>query len=342
MKLFTPFSLKNLSLRNRCVMPPMCTYQVPSHDGKATAFHHAHYVAPAIGGASLIIIEATAVSPEGRISDNDLGLWQDDQIPGLTNLVKGVHEAGAKVALQLAHAGRKCMATDGISEIVAPSEIAYDDTYRVPRAMTGHDIERVIEDFRMAARRADAAGFDALEIHAAHGYLINQFISPETNTRTDRFQDPSLFLSLVLEAVHEVWPKDKAVWVRVSATDYSPNGYDVACLINSVLDKISNMIDAVHVSSGGVIPIGFPVYPGYQAGFSKAIKDALCLPTIAVGMLSSPDLAEYVLQSGCSDLIAVGRGMLRNPNWLLEAALLHQKEFLQQQPEYLQRGFPLS
>lgn len=318
----------------------MCTYQVHAHDGRATAFHQAHYVAPAIGGVALIIIEATAVSPEGRISDNDLGIWDDSQIPGLANIAKGIHEAGAKVALQLAHAGRKCMATDGVSEILAPSPLAFDDTYRTPREMNIEDIERAVDGFRQGARRADAAGIDALEIHAAHGYLINQFISPVTNTRTDRFGDPSLFLSLVLKAVHEVWPKDKAVWVRVSATDYSPKGYDVTYLI-TVLDKVRSMVDAVHVSSGGVVPITFPVYPGYQVSFSKDIRNALALPTIAVGMLSAPDLAEYVLQSGSADFIAVGRGMLRNPNWLLEAALAHQKEFFLEVPEYLRRGFPL-
>jgi len=340
MKLFEPCSIKNLSLRNRFVMAPMCTYQVPSHDGKATSFHQAHYVAPAIGGAALIIIEATAVSPDGRITDKDLGLWKDDQIPGLTNLANGIHEAGAKVALQLGHAGRKCMATDGVLEILAPSPLAFDDPYRIPHEMKEPDIERIIDDFRQAARRADTIGIDALEIHAAHGYLINQFISPETNTRTDRFQEPSLFLSLVLNAVHEVWPKDKPVWVRVSATDYSPKGYDVKYIIN-VLDRIRTMIDAVHVSSGGVVPIVPPMYPGYQVSFAKEIKNTLGLPTIAVGMLSSPDLAEHVLESGSADLIAVGRGLLRNPNWLLEAALAHQQEFILQQPEYLQRGFPL-
>lgn len=318
----------------------MCTYQVPSHDGKATSFHQAHYVAPAIGGAALIIIEATAVSPEGRISDNDLGIWEDAQIQGLADIAKGIHEQGAKVALQLAHAGRKCMAIDGVSEILAPSPLAFDDTYRTPREMNETDIERVINDFRQAARRADTAGIDALEIHAAHGYLINQFISPVTNTRRDRFGGPSLFLSMVLKAVHEVWPKEKAIWVRVSASDYSPKGYDVKYLINT-LDKVHTMIDAVHVSSGGVVPSTFPVYPGYQVSFAKEIKTALGLPTIAVGMLSSPDLAEYVLQSGAADFVAVGRGMLRNPNWLLEAALSYQNEFFLKVPEYLRRGFPL-
>ncbi|WP_320129835.1 NADPH dehydrogenase [uncultured Sphaerochaeta sp.] len=340
MKLFESCSIKNLSLRNRFVMPPMCTYMVPAHDGKVTHFHQAHYVAPAIGGAALIIIEATAVSPEGRISDNDLGLWNDEQIPGFSQLVEGIHEAGAKVALQLAHAGRKCMATDGIAEILAPSSLAYDDTYRTPREMNETDIERVLDDFKESARRANEAGIDALEIHAAHGYLINQFISPETNIRTDRFRDPSLFLSLVLDAVHQVWPKDKAIWVRVSATDYSLKGYDVNYLIK-VLEKVRTKIDAVHVSSGGVVPIVPQAYPGYQVSFAKDLKEALMLPTIAVGMLSSPDLAEYVLQSGSADLVAVGRGLLRNPNWLLEAALPRQKEFLLQQPAYLQGGFPL-
>ncbi len=318
----------------------MCTYQVPSHDGKATSFHHAHYVSVALGGVGLIIVEATAVSPEGRISDEDLGIWDDDQIPALSNLVSAIHGSGSKVALQLAHAGRKCKATDGVTEILAPSPLAFDDTYRTPRAMDERDIERVIDDFRQAARRADMAGFDALEIHAAHGYLINEFITFQVNKRTDLFGDPSLFLSMVLNAVHEVWPKDKDVWIRVSATDYSPHGYDVGYLI-PILQKVRPMIDAVHVSSGGVEPVAFSIYPGYQVSFARDIKEALSLPTIAVGMLSCPDLAEYVLQSGSADLIAVGRGLLRNPNWLLEAALASQREFFLQLPEYLQRGFSL-
>ena len=338
MKLFTPYTIKNLPLRNRFVMAPMCTYMVSGHDGKATPFHQAHYVAPAIGGVGLICIEATSVSKEGRISDNDLGLWSDEQIPALANLVIGIHQAGAKVAIQLAHAGRKCKATDGVSEIFAPSALAFNETYRLPKEMQESEIERVIDDFRQAARRADAAGIDALEIHAAHGYLINQFISPETNYRSDRFRDPSLFLSLVLKAVHEVWPKDKPVWVRVSATDYSPKGYDVQYMLN-ILNKVRPMIDAVHVSSGGVVPIEFPVYPGYQVSFAKSIKCTLGLPTIAVGMLSSADMAEFVLQSDSADLIAVGRGLLRNPNLLMEIAYTHQKEFLMQQPGYLQLGF---
>jgi NADPH2 dehydrogenase len=340
MKLFESFVLKGLALRNRLVLPPMCTYQVAKRDGKATAFHTAHYMAPALGGVGLIILEATAVSPDGRISDYDLGLWSDNQIPGLKTLVDGIHSAGAKVAIQIGHAGRKCEAKDGVSTIFAPSPLAYDDTYRMPKEMDEKAIKQVIDEFRQAARRADEAGFDALEIHAAHGYLINQFISPATNKRTDRYREPSLFLSLVLQAVHEVWPEHKPVWVRVSATDYSPSGYDVSYCCN-VLTAIKPLIDAVHVSSGGVVPVVPPVYPGYQVAFAKQIGEAVGLPIIAVGMLSSPDLAEYVLQSGSAALVAVGRGLLRNPNWFLEVALQGQKEFLLQQPMYLQRGFPL-
>jgi NADPH2 dehydrogenase len=340
MKLFDPYTLKNLTLRNRLVMPPMCTYQVTSHDGKVTPFHHAHYLARGIGGVGLIIVEATAVLPEGRISDNDLGLWNDDQIPGFKALVDGIHGTGAKVALQLGHAGRKCEATEGVSAIFAPSSLAYNDSYRKPNAMNDQDLELAIDAFRQAARRCDAAGFDALEIHAAHGYLINQFISPETNTRTDEYGKPSFFLSRVLSAVHEVWPREKALWVRVSATDYSPGGYGVEEIVQ-VLAKVRPSIDAVHVSSGGVVPTIPPVSPAYQVPFAKEIGKALNIPVIAVGMLSSSDLGEYVLQSGSADLIAVGRGLLRNPNWLLEVSLANQKEFLLQQPMYLQRGFPL-
>ena len=340
MKLFDSYSLKGLNLRNRLVMPPMCTYQVLQKDGKATAFHLAHYMAPAIGGVGLVIVEATAIAPEGRISDHDLGIWCDDQVAGLKSIVDGVHATGAKIAIQLAHAGRKCEATDGVASILAPSPLAYDDSYRTPEEMNEENITRVIDEFRQAARRAREAGFDAIEIHAAHGYLINQFISPSTNKRTDRYKEPSLFLSQVLQAVSETWPREKPLWVRVSATDYSPNGYD-ATYCSGVLTAVKPLIDAVHVSSGGVVPVVPPVYPGYQIAFARQIGAAVGLPTIAVGMLSSPDLAEYVLQSGSADLVAVGRGLLRNPNWLLEVAAKHQKDFLLQQPMYLQRGFPL-
>jgi NADPH2 dehydrogenase len=206
--------------------------------------------------------------------------------------------------------------------------------------MDALDLEQAVDAFRQAARRSEAAGFDAIEIHAAHGYLINQFISPETNKRTDEYGKPSYFLSRVLDAVQEVWPKEKALWVRVSATDYSPNGYGVEQIIQ-VLSEVRSSLDAVHVSSGGVVPSVPPVFPGYQVSFAKEIGKALDIPIIAVGMLSSPDLGEYVLQSGSADLVAVGRGLLRNPNWLLEVSLQNQKEVLSQQPMYLQRGFPL-
>ncbi|AEV30074.1 NADH:flavin oxidoreductase [Sphaerochaeta pleomorpha str. Grapes] len=340
MKLFDSFFLKHLELRNRLVMPPMCTYQAQACDGKVTPFHQAHYLAPAIGGVGLVIVEATAVAPEGRISDYDLGLWCDGQISGLRSLVEGVHATGAKIAIQLGHAGRKCEATNGVSSILGPSPLAYDDSYRIPEEMDEKTINRVIDEFKQAARRAEEAGFDAIEIHAAHGYLINQFISPATNKRSDQYKEPSLFLSQVLQAVHATWPVEKPLWVRVSATDYSPDGYDVT-YCSKVLAAIKPMIDAVHVSSGGVVPIVPPVYPGYQIAFARTIGEAVDLPVIAVGMLSSPDLAEYALQSGFADLVAVGRGLLRNPNWLLEIACQHQKDFLLQQPMYLQRGFPL-
>jgi NADPH2 dehydrogenase len=339
MKLSEPYALGNLELRNRLVMPPMCTYMVGSHDGKATGFHQVHYGSRAIGGVGLVIVEATAVLPEGRISDNDLGIWDDAQVPALASVADRIHEGGAKCAIQIGHAGRKCQATDGIDSIFAPSAVAYDRTYRVPEAMDDGDIEKVLFAFGQAARRADEAGFDGLEIHAAHGYLINQFISPETNKRNDRYADPSMFLSLVLRAVEPYWPKCKPLWVRVSATDYSPGGYGVEQLVE-LLSPLKSMIDAVHVSSGGVVPVVPPSYPGYQVGFAGKIRKALDLPVIAVGMLSDPDLAEYVLQSGAADLVAVGRGLLRNPNWLLEASFRHDRTLPGRQPDYLRRAFP--
>lgn len=338
MKMFESYEIKGMALRNRIVMPPMCTTQVPAHDGVATSFHQAHYAARAIGGASLIIVEATGVSPEGRIMDTDLGLWNDGQRDALVPVVDAVHQEGSRIAIQISHAGRKCVAVDGVPAIYGPSESAFNQEYRKPLALTAKDIDGVLADFQSAARRADEAGFDALELHAAHGYLINQFISPSANTRTDAYGDKSLFLSRVIDAVRLVWPAGKPLWVRVSVD--SPRDYGPEHII-SVLEKVKDRIDAVHVSSGGVIPVSPTVFPGYQVPLARTVKDALGLPVMAVGILDTPDLAEYVLQNGDADLVCIGRALLRNPNWPLEAALGHNKELFDTIPSYLRRGFHL-
>ncbi len=336
MKMFEEYTVGRMKLRNRIVMPPMCTYQATAHDGRATAFHQTHYAARAIGGVGLVIVEATGVCPEGRISDNCLGLWNDSQRDALAQVVETVHAQGTPIAIQISHAGRKCMATDGVSTIYGPTDQAFSADYRTPAALTSTQIEKIIADFRAAALRAHQAGFDGLELHAAHGYLISEFISPTVNTRTDAWGEPSLFLSRIIDAVREVWPLEKPLWVRVSGD--SPEDYGVEHCI-AVLQKVRDRIDAVHVSSGGIITIPPKPYPGYQVGLARAIKEAVGLPTMAVGILGSHDLAEYVLRNGDADLVAVGRALLRNPNWALEAAFAHQKDVFDALPSYMQRGF---
>ena len=204
MKLLEPIKLGNLELKNRVVMEPMCMYSALKHDGVATPFHVAHYSARAIGGVGLVIVEATGVSPEGRISDACLGLYNDEQTQALKKVVESVHYNGAKIAIQINHAGRKCGAIDGVDTIYGPSELAYNDKYRTPKALDEEGIDRVITEFTQAARRAHDCGFDALEIHGAHGYLLSQFMSPYANERSDEYADGILFTKKVVEAVRNV------------------------------------------------------------------------------------------------------------------------------------------
>ena len=224
MKLFSSFQVENMTLRNRTVMPPMCMYS--AENGMPNAFHFTHYTSRAVGGVGLIIVEATGVQPNGRISDHCLGLWNDKQRDALAGIVSECQRLGAKVAVQLNHAGRKCEADEPV--ILAPSAIPFDEKSRTPREMDENDMREVVNAFRAAAKRADEAGFDAVEIHAAHGYLLSEFLSPLTNRRTDAYggstENRCRLLLEVLKAVHEVWPAEKPVLLRVSAEDYEPDG----------------------------------------------------------------------------------------------------------------------
>lgn len=337
MKLLEPYNLGNLNLKNRLVMAPMCTFIVTDHDGIATPTHFTHYVARAIGDVGLIIVESTGVSPEGRISDYDLGLYDDRQVAPLKELVDEVHGNGAKIAVQLNHAGRKSQAHDKDDAIYAPSPITYDTKSRMPIELTEKGIERVISDFVSAAKRADQAGFDAIELHAAHGFLINQFISPLTNTRLDRYAEPGVFLQELIAAVKAVWPVDKNLWIRVSATDYAEGGYAVSDLI-PIIRSIREDIDCVHVSSGGVVSMVPKGFPGYQVDFATSIKQETKLPVIAVGMLDSDNLIDYILETDKADLIALGRALLRESSWLLSYENRHGRNDLI--PTFLSDAFP--
>lgn len=326
--LFSSYTLKGLDLKNRIVMPPMCQYSVENKDGIATDWHYLHYVSRAVGGTGFIIIEMTDVEPDGRISDFDLGLWSDDQIPALKRIVDACHSYGAKVGIQIAHAGRKA---EDAEVPVAPSAIAFDENYKQPRALTTAEVKDMVEKFRSAAARAVKAGFDAIEIHGAHGYLIHQFHSPLTNKRDDEYgQDLTLFGREVIQAVKGEMPEDMPLIMRISAKEYVEGGYGIEESIAFAKAYQEAGIDMFDVSSGGEGPIaafGRPgTHAGYQVPLARDIKQALDVPVIAVGRLDDAKLANAVIGNEDADLAAVGRGLLRNPHWALEAASNLRKE----------------
>lgn len=319
-KLFSSFKLKDIEVKNRIVMAPMCMYSA-GDDGIANEWHYVHYTSRAIGGVGLIIQEATAVESRGRITSNDLGLWDDIQIDGLKRIVEAVKKNGALMGVQLAHAGRKCEAEN--EQPIAPSAIAFSDEYRLPQEMTKEDIKTVVLAFKEAAKRCLKVGYDIIEIHGAHGYVINEFLSPVTNKRTDEYggsaENRARFLKEVLHAVREVWPKEKPLILRVTSEDYVEEGNhpkDLAELINFVKDE---GVDIINVSSGGLVNVAPKAFQGYQVKFAEIIKEGTELPVIAGGLIIDPHMAEEILQNNRADMIFLGRALLRNPYWSLQA-----------------------
>lgn len=319
--LFSSFALKNLEIKNRIVMAPMCQYSA-DEDGNVDNWHIIHYATRAIGGVGLIIIEATAVEPRGRISANDLGIWKDEHINGLKRIVDECKKYGAKVGIQLAHAGRKCSVAS--ENIVAPSAIPFSEDYKAPIELTQDEIQNIIESFKTGARRSLEAGFDIIEIHGAHGYLINEFLSPLSNHRTDKYggslENRARFLKEILQSVREVWPRELPIILRVSAEDYVTDGNhpeDLANIINLLKEY---EVDIVNVSSGAVVPAEIKAYPGYQVPFAEVIRKETGLPTIAGGLITNPLMAEEILRNNRADLVFLGRELLRNPYWSLHAA----------------------
>lgn len=320
-KIFESIRIKDIEFKNRIVMPPMCMYS-SDDSGYANDWHFIHYATRAIGGTGLIIVEATGVERRGRISDKDLGIWDDSHIVGLAKIVTLCKKYGARVGIQLGHAGRKCEVES--EEIIAPSPIAYSSRYKVPRKMTKEDIDDVINAFKEGARRADEAGFDLIEIHAAHGYLINEFLSPLSNKRADEYggslENRARFLKEILREVRKVWPENKLICVRVSAEDYVEEGNhpeDLANILNLVKDE---GVDLVNVSSGAVVPAMIKAFPGYQVKFAEVIKRETNLPVIAGGLISEAEMAEEIVANNRADMVFLGRELLRNPYWPLEAA----------------------
>jgi len=326
--LFSPFKFKELEVKNRIVMPPMCQYSVENKDGIATDWHYLHYVNRAIGGAGLIIIEMTDVEPDGRITDFDLGLWSDEQIPALARIVEACHNHGAKVGIQIAHAGRKA---EDAAVPVAPSAIPFDKNSKTPRALSTVEVKDMVEKFRQAIKRAVKAGVDAIEIHGAHGYLIHQFHSPLTNKRDDEYgKDLTLFGREVIQAAKSEMPANMPLIMRISAKEYVEGGYGINESIEIAKEYQQAGVDMFHISSGGEGEITASGRPGthaaYQVPLARAIKNALDVPVIAVGRLDDPILANAVIGNEEADLAAIGRGMLRNPHWALEAAMMLKKE----------------
>lgn len=318
LKLFDAFTVKDLTLKNRVMMSPMCQYSVWDEDGKPNEWHYVHYISRAVGGAGLIMMEMTDVDPNGRITVRDLGLWSDDQIPAFRRIVEQVHSYGAKIGIQIAHAGRK--STSPSLRVVAPSAIAFSERYRVPEALTGEEIHRLVEKFGEAAKRAVKAGVDAVEIHGAHGYLVHQFMSPLSNHRQDEYQEPTRFGVEVIESIKSQLPQGMPLIMRLSATDYVAEGYDFPDLLKMAQVYRKHGVDMFDVSSGGNAPVIPDEFPGYQVPYAAMLRKQLDVPVIAVGKLESPELAESVVQQQQADIIAIARGLLRNPYWVNTAA----------------------
>lgn len=333
--LYTPINIKNLSLKNRIVVSPMCQYS--SIDGFANNWHLVHLGSRAVGGAGLIITEAAAVSPEGRISIADLGIWKDEHMPKLKEIVDFVHQNGALIGVQLAHAGRKASfdipwespsqltEENGGWQPVAPSAIPFNPKDKMPLALNAAGIAKVIADFTEAAKRALSVGFDVIEIHAAHGYLIHQFLSPLSNQRDDEyggsFENRVRILEEIIKAVKQVWPADKALFVRISGTDWVQGGWDKESSIE-LAELLKNLgVDLIDTSTGGLArEQQIPVAPNYQVEFAAEIKKQAHILTGAVGLITDAQQAEDILQRGEADLIFMARELLRNPYFPLLAA----------------------
>ncbi|MBW1596228.1 NADH:flavin oxidoreductase/NADH oxidase [Streptomyces sp. JJ38] len=339
--LFEPCTLRSLTIPNRVWMAPMCQYSAPSQ-GPLTSvagdWHFAHYAARATGGTGLILLEATGVSPEGRISPADLGLWNDEQTAGLRRIADFLTEQGTVPGIQLAHAGRKAstdrpwrggapLGPDAEGWLPsAPSPVPFDEDHPVPHELTVEQIQEIVGQFADSARRALTAGFRVVEIHGAHGYLIGEFLSPHSNRRTDAyggsFDHRVRFALEVVDAVRAVWPEDLPLFFRVSATDWlEPGGWTVADTVRLAALLRQHGVDLLDVSSGGNAPnVSIPTGPGYQVPFATRVRSETGLPVAAVGLITEPGQAEKIVAGGEADAVLLGRQLLREPSWPRRAA----------------------
>jgi 2,4-dienoyl-CoA reductase-like NADH-dependent reductase (Old Yellow Enzyme family) len=334
--LFDPLAIREVKFANRVFVSPMCQYS--SHDGYANDWHLVHLGSRAVGGAGLVITEATAVLPEARISPQDLGIWADGHIETLSRIVSFIHEQGSIPGMQLAHAGRKAStrrpwegqgkipeSEGGWKKVVAPSALPFADTYPMPRVLTTEGIQKVVSAFAAAARRACQAGFRVIEIHAAHGYLIHEFLSPLSNTRADdyggSFENRTRLCREIVAAVRSAWPKELPLFVRISATDWIDGGWNIDESVK-LAGQLKRMgVDLIDCSSGGNAPHAkIPVGPGYQTAFAERIRREADIMTGAVGMITSAVQAEHIIRTEQADAVIMAREFLRDPYWPLRAA----------------------
>ncbi|WP_026694190.1 NADH:flavin oxidoreductase/NADH oxidase [Peribacillus kribbensis] len=336
--LLDTFELKDLKLKNRIVMPPMCQYSVEAKDGIPNDWHYTHYTSRAVGGTGLIIIEMTDVEPDGRITDYDLGIWSDEHVPAFKRIIESCQSYGAKVGIQIAHAGRKA---EDAEVPVSSSALQFSDRYNQPRELTTEEVKEMVGKFESAFARAVAAGVDTIEIHGAHGYLIQQFQSPLTNKRTDQYgEDLALFGVEVIQAARRVMPESMPLILRLSAVEYAEGGYNIEDSVKLAQRYKEAGVDIIHVSSGGESTSGpASAGPGYQLDLAHAIRRDVQIPTIAVGRLEDPELADQAIRDGKADLAAIGRGMLRSPYWANEASIQLGGEPLT--PKQYERGYGL-
>jgi 2,4-dienoyl-CoA reductase-like NADH-dependent reductase (Old Yellow Enzyme family) len=332
--LFQSLSIKSVSLRNRIVVSPMCQYSAT--DGFTNDWHLVHLGSRAVGGAGLVMAEATAVSPEGRITPGDIGIWKDEHISGLKRIADFIHSQGAVAGIQLAHAGRKASCAipweggkqldekQGGWQTMAPSAIPFNPEDRIPASLDNEGIQRILTQFKTAAERVLLAGFRVAEIHSAHGYLLHEFLSPLSNHRTDQyggtFENRTRLLLQVVESVKSVWPAENPLFVRISATDWTEEGWTPEETVKLASLLINRGVDLIDCSSGGnLAQVKIPAGPGYQVQFSEAVRKTGILSG-AVGLITTTMQAETILQDGQADLIFFAREMLRNPYLPLHAA----------------------
>lgn len=339
--LFSPWTLRSLTFRNRIFVSPMCQYS--SVDGFPTAWHLVHLGSRAVGGAGLVMVEASAITAEGRISPGDMGIWHDDQAAALKPITQFIKSQGGKAGIQIAHAGRKASVgapwaggsplspAQGGWEVRAPSALAFGPGSPVPKPYSVEELPALITAFRNAARRALEAGFEVLEIHMAHGYLLHEFLSPLSNQRTDLYGGAyanRVRLPLaVTEAVREVWPETLPLFVRISATDWASGGWDIEQSVTLAGALKERGVDLIDCSSGGLIPDAkIPAGPGFQTPFATRIRQEVDIPTGAVGLITDPMQAEQIVATGLADCVFLARELLRDPYWPQRAAkALHTK-----------------